>query len=247
MFWSKKNTNPRGVPLGDLLSLLASTSIKARIKDNVLIAEHGDHITRLEVIPPAPGCIQLDSIKAVVRVWTELPTGSGKAFEMAFPGYADDDKLKSMLNKFAALGAIVSENGVLSIGSRLTIYEAEDAQNAWSRLHVWLLFLTVILGAEAQLGGFRHSVLGEPPRGGESAWLDKDFEAVADYLSKSCLCTTGGGWPDGRVCAKARRDYGRHGVAEHRALPVNERRTTPCGWWRHHGLAAVAEHLCGRE
>ena len=54
MFWSKKsNPAPLGVPLGDLMAMLAPTTIKASLKGDALIAQHEHYTMRIEVVPPA--------------------------------------------------------------------------------------------------------------------------------------------------------------------------------------------------
>jgi len=185
MFWSrKKDTTPRGIPLNDLLLCLEPTTIKARIEGDVLVAKHENYTTRIEVYSPEPNCIQLDPIKAVVKIKTELPAQIVRGLNLAKPDSV------AMLNSFAALGALCYENGNAYIGSRLTIYGAEDA--AWKSLHLPFLLFTTILGAEAQLGGLRRALSKEPVRGGRSAWSEDDFAPVVALLSRSSVCTSGG-------------------------------------------------------
>jgi hypothetical protein len=184
MFWNKKSDpNPMGVALGDLKMILSSTSIYASIEDNVLIAQHEHYKIRVEVVPPENRESENGSIKAVVRLLTDLPPPMMELFKR--------NQSKSILafNSFAALGALTYDNGKIFIGSRLTIYDEEDS---WRTLHLPLIMFTVICGSEAILGGIRRTLINEPARGGESEWKEKDFEDIQGYLSQLCVCTTGG-------------------------------------------------------
>ena len=93
------------------------------------------------------------------------------------------------MNHFAALGALTSEGGKVIVGSRLTIYDAEDA---WGSLHLPLLAFTTICGAEAILGAMRRSFAGENQQGDTSAWTERDLEQTHRYLSRVCFCNAGG-------------------------------------------------------
>ena len=200
MFWKKKaNPNPLGVPLGDLLAMLEPTSIKASIEGSTLIARHEHYTMRIEVLPPEDPDSENGPIRAVVRVTTELPKQFSELFK--------EPEATVGMNAFAALGALSSEHGRVYVGSRLTIYEAEDA---WRTLHCPLLLFTTICGTEAILGAMRRTFANEPPRDGESEWTENDFKQVESYLSQLCVCTTGGlgltaefGLADGAVSAVA--------------------------------------------
>ena len=184
MFWSRKpDSNPLGVPLGDLMSMLEPTSIKATLQDNVLLARHEHYTIRIEVVSPDEIDSVDEPIQAVVRMVTELPA----SFEWFFNGR--EASAVAACNGFAALGALYSDNGTIKIGSRLTIFEAEDS---WRTLHLPLLLFTTICGSEAILGAFSRSLTGAGKQGGVSKWTERDFEQVEGYLSRICFCTTGG-------------------------------------------------------
>ena len=184
MFWNKKPaSNPFGVPLGDLMLMLQPTSIRASLKDNVLTACHEHFTTRVEVVPPEDRESENGPIQAVVRIVTELPA---PLQTMLRDNEAD---ACSALNAFAALGAVYVDRGKVYVGSRLTIYEAEDA---WRSLQLPLLMLTTIGAAEAVLGGLRRAMTSEAGRKGASRWTVRDLEQVEGYLSQLCVCTTGG-------------------------------------------------------
>lgn len=129
----KQDTNPHGVALNELLQLLQSTSFKSSINDNTLVAREGSYTTRVEVIEPENRETIDQPIQAMVRVTTELPSDLAELFK--------DPEMTVSTNRFATLGALTSEQGKVYIGSRLTIYEGE---NAWETLHMPLLLFSVI-------------------------------------------------------------------------------------------------------
>jgi hypothetical protein len=184
MFWNKKvDSNPLGVALGDLLLMLQPTSIKASIEGNALIARHEHYKIRIEVVAPENRESENGPIRAVVRMITELP----KPFLELFKG--KEAETTASFNSFAALGALTSDRGKVFIGSRLTIYEAEDA---WRTLQLPLLMFTTICGTEAILGGIRRTFTNEGSRDGDSQWSEGDMAQVEHLLSKLCVCTAGG-------------------------------------------------------
>src|SRR5664280_440060 len=182
MFSTKKsNLEPPGVPLGDLLAMLLPTTIKASLDGSTLVARHEHYTIRIEVAPPAHRESENGPIRAVVRLKTELPREVTELFKAP--------EMTVAMNAFAALGALSSDHGEVYIGSRLTIYEAEDA---WRTLHLPLLLFTTICGSEGILGGMRRTFTKEAPRGGDSEWTKDDLAQVESYLSRLCVCTTGG-------------------------------------------------------
>ena len=184
MFWNKKaNPAPLGVPLSDLAAMLAPTSIKASINGNTLTAHHEHYAIRIEVVPPATRESENGPIRAVVRMNTDLPPELMSLFR------GNEAPAASAFNAFAALGGLYQDGAAVRIGSRLTIYEAEDA---WKTLHLPLLAFTTICGSEAILGGIRRTFANESPRGGASRWTARDIQQVEGYLSQLCVCTTGG-------------------------------------------------------
>ncbi len=184
VFWNKKpNSMPLGVPLADLAAMLQPTTIKVTLKGNALIAQHEHYAIRVEVAPPATQSSESEPIKAVVRLVTELPAPLLSMFR------EQTASTTAAFNAYAALGALYQEGATVRIGSRLTIYEGEDA---WRTLHLPLLAFTTICGSEAILGGIRRTMTNEAPRGGASRWTEQDLGQVEAYLSRLCLCTGGG-------------------------------------------------------
>lgn len=180
LFGKKADPSPSGVRLGVLLSMLNATSIKGHLDGNALVARHEHYTTRIEVVPPVKRQSENGPIRAVVRIISELPNPVREFFKTP-------DKL-DVMNKYAALGALTFDNGKAYIGSRLTIYELEDA---WDSLHLPMLLFTTICGADAILGGIRRLLNAEGDAGGESVWTKKDMDQVHGILSRSCVCTTG--------------------------------------------------------
>lgn len=183
-FWNRKpNLSPLGVALGDLLTVLAPTTIKGRIKGNALIADHEYYTVTIEVVPPSVKESENGPIKAVVRVTTELPESAREMFR------GRESSMTAALNVFTALGALYKDGESVQIGSRLTIYEVEDA---WEGLHLPLLASTTICGAEAILGAVRRTLSEDEPKGGVSLWTEKDMAHMESYFSRLCLCSSGG-------------------------------------------------------
>jgi hypothetical protein len=184
MFWKKKSDpNPLGVPLGDLALMLSTGTIKASIEGNALLAKHDHYTTRVEVVPPDRGAGSDEPIKAVVRVVTELPGPIQKMMR------GREAEMFAAFNPMAALGALTIEKGRICVGSRLTIFEREDA---WRNLHVPLLLFTIIGGTEAILGAMRRTFAGEPTRGGDSEWDEDELESLEETMSRFCVCSSGG-------------------------------------------------------
>jgi len=184
MFWKKKASEaPLGVALHELELILGPTTIKASRKGNTLLAKHDHYTVKVEVVPADGRESENGPIRAVVQITSELPAQMRQIFS------GKEQSTIFSFNAFAALSALYVDGGKLLNGSRLTIYEEEDS---WSTLHLPLLLYTIIAGNEPVLGALRRTFGGQPPRGGDSEWGEQDFEQVQSYLSRICVCTTGG-------------------------------------------------------
>lgn len=184
MFWKKKtDQTPLGVPLGDLALMLSTGTIKTSFDGNALLAKHDHYTTRIEVVPAAPGATKDEPIKAVVQVTTELPAPIQKMMK------GREIESAAAFNPMAALGALTFDKSRVYIGSRLTIFEREDA---WRQLHLPLLLFTIIGGTEGILGAMRRTFGGEPPCGGDSEWDEDEFESLEEMMSRFCVCSSGG-------------------------------------------------------
>ena len=94
-----------------------------------------------------------------------------------------------MVNSMATLGAVTADKGKHFVGSRLTVYEGEDA---W-KVQFGLILFSVIAAADTIMGATQKMFTEAPPReSGPSAWTEGDFEFAKSYLSRVCVCTTGG-------------------------------------------------------
>lgn len=181
---TKADANPLGVPLDDLKALLAPTSIRARLEGNALVARHEHYDVRVEVVPPEHRESDSGPIRAVVRVLAELPAPMRVLFEPF------EVRAAGAWNAFAALGALYADGGTVRVGSRLTIYEAEDT---WSALHLPLLLCATVCGSEAITGALRRTLAQQEAHGGASDWGERDFEHAGSALSHLCACTYDGG------------------------------------------------------
>ena len=181
MFFQKPSPKPRGVPLDDLEAALAPTTLNATRKWDTLIVLNDNLTTRVEVGAPENPDAGDAVISAIVTIKTQLP--SQLAALTGKPGLAN------MVNRMATLGAVTEENGQFYIGSRLTVYEDE---NAWD-VQFGLILFTIIAAADTMLGAMRRTFSSEPPRKSEpSSWTEQDFNFAQEQLSRLCVCTLGG-------------------------------------------------------
>jgi len=177
----KKNPNPTplAVPLDDLEKAIGQTSLKASRDVNSLIVQNGNLITRIEVIPPANREWGGATFEAVVQIKTELP-------KEIVTGFRIGPQLAGTFNRMATLGALTIEKDCYFIGSRLTIY---DQENAWE-LHRGILLSTAILAGDSFLGAIRRVFTKEEPLRGASAWTAQDLNLLESHLSAICVCST---------------------------------------------------------
>jgi hypothetical protein len=176
----KKKPDPRplGVPLDDLQKATNHTNLKASRDGNSLVVQNANLKTRVDVVrSPNPECGDA-TIKAVVQIKTELPKEIGTIF-LSRPQFA------GTINAMTTLGALTIEKDRCFIGSRLTIYEQE---NAWN-VHFGLLLFSVIGAADSFLGSLRTVLNGEEALKGTSAWTEQDLSLVQSHLSRICVCT----------------------------------------------------------
>ena len=203
MFFKKPAPMPRGVPLGDLQEALKQTTLKPTRDGDTLLVKHERLVTRVEVSAPNIAETGDGKISAIVTVKTELPS--------EFSSFFAKPAIISMVNSMATLGAVTAENGKYFVGSRLTVYEGEEA---W-KVQFGLILFSVIAATDTIIDATRKMFTDEPPREQEpSAWVEQDFEFAKSYLSRICVCTTGGlgltaefGIREGEVSAAAGHHY----------------------------------------
>jgi hypothetical protein len=180
MFWNKKSEPRRqDGPLDGLELALASTNLKVQRSGNTLRIDHGNYATTIDVVMPTNPHSPNGPIKYVFQIRTALPP------ELA-PVFARPEATVAM-NSMATLGALTTENGRTYIGSRLTVYEAEQAWN----IQAPLILLSAIAGGDSLFGAIRRAFSGESGRNTGSAWTANDFAQVHAYLSKMCVCNPG--------------------------------------------------------
>ena len=121
MFFKKPSPTPRGVPLGALEAALMQTTLKPSRAGDTLIVKNERLVTRVEVAAPETAETIDGKISAIVTIKTELPAELSSFFTKP--------ALVSMINSMATLGAVTQEKGRYFVGSRLTVYEGEDAWN----------------------------------------------------------------------------------------------------------------------
>ena len=184
MFWSrKKDTAPFGVPLEEIAASLAQASLKSTLTADAVLVRHHSYTTRITVAPvlagPASGGGREGRV--LVRVVTRLPPAAQTIFE------APDTV--AMMNAFALLGAMSLDDGVVSLGSRLSLHAGDEA---WSCLYLPLLTCVARLGVEAELGRLRGGAPGDGPAVGASAWSVRDLEEVRAELAAEFPCRVDG-------------------------------------------------------
>ena len=142
MILLKKKPDPRplSVSLDGLEKAINQTNLKASRDGNSLIVRNAKVITRVDVVPPDNRECGDAAIKAIVRIKTELPKEIAAIF-------LESPQLAGTINAMATLGALTIEGDRYFIGSRLTIYEQE---NAWN-VHFGLLLFSVIGAADSFL------------------------------------------------------------------------------------------------
>ncbi|HXV22935.1 MAG TPA: hypothetical protein VED46_01625 [Alphaproteobacteria bacterium] len=95
-----------------------------------------------------------------------------------------EPRLVNSLNSMTSMGAVTEESGQYFIGSRLTVYEREDA---WA-IQLPLVLFTIIFSVDSILGAMRRMFTNEQFKAGESNWTETDFEFVQSHLSRICYC-----------------------------------------------------------
>lgn len=193
MAFLKKNPDPRplGVPLDDLEKVISENKFQTSREDNSLIVRRGQLVTRIDVVSPINRECGDATIKAVVQIKTEIPE--------EFSGNGLLPLLAGLFNSRATLGALMVKEDHCSIGSRLTIYEHE---NAWNLQFALLLFTILGIGnsffrsilaiTNSLRGATSTGSTNEEPLSEPSAWTAKDLTLVESSLSKICVCTAGG-------------------------------------------------------
>jgi hypothetical protein len=180
MIFTKPNPSPRGVPLKELEDALAATTLSVSRKGNALIVQHEKLTTYVEVVAPANPESENGPISAVVTIKTPLPK--------EFSKYLKTPGIVSGMNSMATMGAVTIDSKRHFIGSRLTVYEKDDAWN----VQFPLILFAIIAGVDSILGATGRAMSNGPQGAGESDWTENDLEFVQSHLSRICVCSGGG-------------------------------------------------------
>lgn len=181
MFWKKKrDPRPLGVPWERLIVALSATTLEVTRDGDSLIVGHPNFSTHVNVVRPPDRESKDSPIAAVVQVRTALPREVAALFSKP--------ELTARMNKLATLGALTADGGDVFVGSRLTLYEGEEAGD----VQIPMLLFSVILSTSSLLGAMRRTFGPEEGEKSASAWVEGDFEQVEGYLSRVSVCTTGG-------------------------------------------------------
>lgn len=180
MSFDNTDPNPFGIPLDGLAIALSATSLKVRRVENSLIINNDALTTVMAVLPPPARVIDDGQIRGVLTVETRLPQDFVDIF--CQPG------LMSSINAQATLGAITQRGDEFYVGSRLTVYDDEDAWN----IQAPLVLYATIGAAEAIIGAARRALKKAPFNSSESHWQAEDFAVAERYLSNVCMCSAGG-------------------------------------------------------
>jgi hypothetical protein len=178
---NKKNDQPLlGVPLDDLEVALKATSLNTIRDGNSLVVRHPNFSTHVDAIRPANRETEDGLINEVLVVRTALPREFAAKFSKP--------EMSTAMNTMATLGALTADGEGIFVGSRLTMYEGEQA---W-KIQFGLLLFSVIGSTDSLLGAMSRMFSGQDGKKSASAWVERDFEQVSAYLSNVSVCTTGG-------------------------------------------------------
>lgn len=180
MFFNKKSDpRPLGIPLDDLVTALAATTLKVKREDDSLIVKHRTYSTRVDVIRPPNLETENGPIKAVIQIRSVLPQEVAAMFKKP--------ELTVAMNAMASLGALTVDDEMIFVGSRLTMYEDERAWN----IQFPLLLFAIIGSTDSLIGAMRRMFGRERGERTASAWTENDFKQVEGSLSKVSVCNAG--------------------------------------------------------
>jgi hypothetical protein len=178
-------TQPYGVPLDRLDAALKAANLATERVGNALIVRQEEITTKISVDLPVDRKTEDGAmIRAAITIRTELPSELSSVITKP--------KLISDLNRMTTIGALMIEDKRLVIGSRITLYEEEEA---WD-LQAMLVLSAALFSAQSMLGAFHRALTNERRAGDKysaSKWSDHDLEVVRNYLSKMSVCTAGKG------------------------------------------------------
>lgn len=165
------------LPLDSIEAALTSGGMVVTRTEDGLVCRQDKVMVRLAVGLPEDSGSGNEGIRAVVTVKSALPVELADLFER--PGAL------AAFGRFATLGSLGLEGGVPVVGSRINLYEEEDALN---------IQVPLILGASILSGQYMMASIRRVLSGGEgvapepSSWGGSDFGLVHQYLSRVSVC-----------------------------------------------------------
>lgn len=171
--------SPDGSILDQLSALLASTNLTTSREQDTLVVRHEHFSTRVRTVPGDEGDSPLGRIQSVIQIRSDLPAELARMI-------IENRKLADAVNRMASLGALTFDKDQRFVGSRLTIF---DSENAWN-IQCPLVVLSIIGAADAMISAAGKELAGRTSDRDVSAWTAKDFEQVEQFFSGRCVCTT---------------------------------------------------------
>lgn len=176
MIWKTQDPRPLGVPLDILRAALEHAGLAVERRGNSLNITVGQLTTQIAVMPPTGFDTYRGALQAVVEVRTALP-------QTVADGLSRPGTLAAM-NAMATLGALTVEHGKVFVGSRLTVYEADDA---WD-VQLPLLAFAATGAADSVLRAVRDMSDSAPPGLDASVWRARDFRQVRARMALVSVC-----------------------------------------------------------
>lgn len=170
------------LPLDAMARALESANMSVSQTADGLVSRQGKVTAHIAISQPEAGGEETGSIRAIVTIKSGLPAELGELLEK--PGGL------AAFGRYATLGALGLEDGVPVVGSRITLYEGEDALK---------IQIPLILGAALMSGQYLMESIHRLLAGKEatvpdaSAWGRGDFDLVHQYLSGMSVCNADAG------------------------------------------------------
>jgi hypothetical protein len=183
MFSNKEvsTSQPFGIPLNQLEDALRASQVDCHHEDNGLVIRQDGMDTRVLVDRPHHADTPNGPIKAVITVITQLP----EEFQPIF----DREHAFATFNPMATLGCLFKDGRQSAVGSRLTVYEGE---NAWN-VQFPLIMMASLTAAPSLFGAIGKTLSGQRSESAQDcAWSEADFEQVQSCLRRISVCTGGG-------------------------------------------------------
>ena len=184
MFSKEPDPEPMGVPLGELQTILQSTTLKSKLKNNCLEVSY-ENLTAVLTVEKPPGAKETNQeVEAIVSIKTFLPKEMQEIFSK--PAFLMDHA-----NRMATFASLIRDDEGVYLGSRLTIYKDEPGWNIYFPLLLYSLICTNEIFNHTLRYMFKPE--SESTEVSEvSKWTNQDFELTKLYLEAISLCNVGG-------------------------------------------------------